>query len=257
MSGSRLDDRVALVTGASRKIGIGAATARELAQAGAHVFVTFYHPYDAAMPWGSEPAEVDALIAELRATGGQVDGLEIDLSDPAAPARLFDQANESIGSVDILVNNATYSVNSGIDTLDADSIDRHYAVNVRGMMLMCAEFVRRWDKNRGGRIINLTSGQGLAPMPGELPYAATKGAVDAFTISLSAEVVERGITVNAVDPGVTDTGWMSPTLKAQLTAQSPSGRVGLPKDAARLVRFLASDAAGWITGQIIRSRGGL
>ena len=94
-------------------------------------------------------------------------------------------------------------------------------------------------------------------MPDELPYVATKGAVDALTISLSAALIGRGITVNAVDPGATDTGWMTPELKAQLSAQSPTGRIGLPEDAARLIAFLASDEAAWITGQIIHSRGGL
>jgi 3-oxoacyl-[acyl-carrier protein] reductase len=108
----------------------------------------------------------------------------------------------------------------------------------------------------GGRIINLTSGQGIGPMPGELAYVATKGAVEAFTVSLSAEVAGLGITANAVDPGATDTGWMTPDLKAALASHAPQGRVGLPEDAARLVRFLASEEAGWITGQVIHSRGG-
>jgi 3-oxoacyl-[acyl-carrier protein] reductase len=94
-------------------------------------------------------------------------------------------------------------------------------------------------------------------MPGELAYVATKGAVEAFTISLSAEVAPLGITVNAVDPGITDTGWISPELKAKWSKESPMGRVGKPQDAARLVRFLASEDAGWITGQVIHSRGGL
>jgi 3-oxoacyl-[acyl-carrier protein] reductase len=94
-------------------------------------------------------------------------------------------------------------------------------------------------------------------MPGELAYAATKGAVDAFTVSLSAEVAPLGITANAVDPGITDTGWIPPDLKAKWTTESPMGRVGTPEDTARLIRFLASTEAGWITGQIMHSRGGL
>jgi 3-oxoacyl-[acyl-carrier protein] reductase len=129
------------------------------------------------------------------------------------------------------------------------------------MALNCAEFVRRYksrlhDRN-DGRIINLSSGQSVAPMPGELAYVATKGAVEAFTVSLSAEVASLGITVNAVDPGITDTGWISPDLKKKWNAEAPMGRVGLPQDAARLIRFLASDDARWITGQVIHSRGGL
>ena len=252
-----LKGKIALVTGASRHIGIGAAVARALAQAGADVFVTYYRPYDAAMPWGSQPAEADEVINTLRASGVRAEGLELDLAQPEAPAALFDQVEAALGTVDILINNATYSVNDGIDDLTAESLDRHYAVNVRAMALLCAEFARRYRGENGGRIINLTSGQGLGPMPGELAYVATKGAVDAFTVSLSAELAPRGITVNAVDPGATDTGWMPPQLKQELEARSPMGRVGAPEDAARLVRFLASSAAGWITGQIIRSRGGL
>jgi len=252
-----LKGKIALVTGASRHIGIGAAVARALAQAGADVFVTYYRPYDAAMPWGSQPAEADEVINTLRALGVRAGGIELDLAQPEAPAALFDQVEAALGAVDILINNATYSVNGGIDDLTAESLDRHYAVNVRAMALLCAEFARRYRGENGGRIINLTSGQGLGPMPGELAYVATKGAVDAFTVSLSAELAPRGITVNAVDPGVTDTGWIPPELKQELEARSPRGRVGTPEDAARLICFLASPAAGWITGQIIRSRGGL
>jgi 3-oxoacyl-[acyl-carrier protein] reductase len=94
-------------------------------------------------------------------------------------------------------------------------------------------------------------------MPGELAYVASKGAVEAFTVTLAAEIAAQGITVNAIDPGITDTGWIPPDLLAHFVAQAPMGRVGTPQDAAQLVGFLASPAAGWITGQIMRSRGGL
>jgi 3-oxoacyl-[acyl-carrier protein] reductase len=252
-----LINKIALITGASRKIGIGAAAARELAQAGANVFITHYRWYDAAMPWGSAPTEAEELIVELRAMGVRAEGLDLDLTQPDAPLRLFDQVEAALGPVDILVNNATHSERDGIEALTAELLDKHYAMNLRAMALLCAEFVRRFDRREGGRIINLSSGQGVGPMPGELAYSATKGAVEAFTVSLSAEVAGRGITVNGVDPGATDTGWMGPELKAQLEAQAPLGRVGRPEDAARLIRFLASPAAGWITGQTIHSRGGL
>ncbi|HEU5200782.1 MAG TPA: SDR family oxidoreductase, partial [Ktedonobacterales bacterium] len=119
------------------------------------------------------------------------------------------------------------------------------------------EFARRFAGVSGGRIINLTSGQSLGPMPGELAYVATKGAIDAFTVSLAAEVAGRGITVNAVDPGPTDSGWMSEATRQYLRERSPMQRLGQPADAARLIAFLASDAAQWITGQIIHSNGGL
>ena len=102
----------------------------------------------------------------------------------------------------------------------------------------------------------MTSGQGLGPMPDEIPYITTKGAIEALTTSLSVQLMKKGITVNAVDPGATDTGWIGPDLYAKIVADSPSGRVGEPPDAARLIQFLASGRASWITGQIIRSRGG-
>ena len=122
---------------------------------------------------------------------------------------------------------------------------------------MCAEFVRRYNMRPGGRVINLTSGQSVGPMPDEIPYITTKGAVEALTTSLSYSVMKKGITVNAVDPGATDTGWISPDLYAELVAASPAGRVGTPQDAAQIILLLASTQAGWVTGQIIHARGGV
>jgi 3-oxoacyl-[acyl-carrier protein] reductase len=119
---------------------------------------------------------------------------------------------------------------------------------------MCQEFVRRWQGERGGRIISITSGQGFGPMPGELAYVVTKAASDAMTVTLAAELAGRGITVNAVDPGATDTGWMQDGLRAAIATRTYLGRIGLP--AANLVCFLASEQGEWITGQVVRSRGG-
>ncbi len=139
-------------------------------------------------------------------------------------------------------------------------LDAHYEVNLRATALLCVEFARRFPDERqragSGRIINITSGQGLGPMPGELAYAATKGAVDALTVSLSHSLAPRGITVNAINPGPTDTGWMDDDVKTFLLPRFPMGRIGEPGDAARLVAFLASPDARWITGQILHSEGG-
>lgn len=157
----------------------------------------------------------------------------------------------------ILVNNAAYSANDGYMKLDAKTLDDHYAVNMRATFLLSVEFARRLKQQKlKGRIINMTSGQALGPMPGELAYAATKGAISTFTLSLSAELAPLGITVNAINPGPTDTGWMTDEIKDHLERKFLSGRIGLPEDAARLVSFLASEEAQWVTGQIINSEGG-
>lgn len=253
-----LAGRVALVTGASRQIGIGAAVARLLAQAGASVFLTYYTPYDRAMTWGIQAHEPAALLEELRSLGVSAAAAEADLSDPAVPARLFDQVEETLGPVDILINNATHDIETDIYGLTAAVLDQHYGVNVRGATLLCAEFARRFPEDRpGGCIVNLVSGELFGPMPGNLPYVITKGAVDALTISLSAELAPKGITVNAVDPGITDTGWIPAEEYQRHQEHAPLGRIGQPQDAAHLILFLVSDLGGWVTGQIIHSRGGL
>jgi len=140
---------------------------------------------------------------------------------------LFQLAREQFGQIDILVNNAAYSTETTVEDLCSEDLDRHYTVNLRAMMLLSAEFVRAFPAKGAGRIINLTSGQGLGPLPNELAYAATKGGVDAFTVSLSAAVARREITVNAVDPGPTDTGWMSTELRESLIESTPMGRLGM------------------------------
>lgn len=180
------------------------------------------------------------------------------MADPSAPFHLLDVVTAELGIPAILVNNAAHSSSDGYMDLDAKTLDDHYAVNMRATFLLSVEFARRFRQSQHamGRIINLTSGQALGPMPGELAYAATKGAISAFTLSLSAELAPLGITVNAVNPGPTDTGWMNEEIKQAILPKFPLGRIGIPGDAARLVAFLASEEAEWITGQILNSEGG-
>ena len=244
-----------IVTGASRRAGIGAAICHAFAAQGSNVFFTAYSSYDAQMAWGADEGGADELLAELWAAGVKAAKLEVDLSTPDAAEKVLEAASAAIGEPDVLVNNATYSTRDGFEKLDAATLDAHYAVNMRGAFLLSVEFAKGFTKGTGGRVINLSSGQGTGPMPGELAYAATKGAVEAFTRTLAFEVAPLGITVNAVDPGATDTGWMTPEVKRALADASQFGRVGTPEDAARLVVFLASEVAQWLTGQVVHSRG--
>ncbi|HEU0000572.1 MAG TPA: SDR family oxidoreductase [Ktedonobacteraceae bacterium] len=249
--------RLAIVTGASRRRGIGAAVCLALASTGIDIFFTHWSPYDRLMPWGAEENEPESLKRQLQALGVRCEHMMADLAEVDTPQRIIETAQTQLGAVSILVNNATHDdTNAPFDQLDAQTLDAYYAVNMRGTMLLSVEFARRFSLLSGGRIINLTSGQGRGAMPGKLAYASTKGAIEAFTVTLAAEVASQGITVNAVDPGPTDTGWMSEEIKQELLPRFPVGRIGQPEDAARLITFLASEDAGWVTGQIIRSTGG-
>jgi 3-oxoacyl-[acyl-carrier protein] reductase len=228
--------RVALVTAVDNPRGIGRACVRALAADGFEVACS-------VMPHGEGPQEA-ALVAPA------------DLADPGAAVGLLDTVGDALGPVAALVNNAAVSERDGFEHLDAATLDRHHAVNVRATALLSCEVARRHFSGTPGRIVSLTSGQFLGPMPGELAYTATKGAIEAFTRQLAAEVAHLGITVNAVGPGPTDTGWIDDELRAELVGRFPAGRVGEPADAARLVAWLCSPAAAWVTGQVIHSEGG-
>ncbi|MEA2381550.1 MAG: 3-oxoacyl-[acyl-carrier protein] reductase [Solirubrobacteraceae bacterium] len=229
---------IALVTGADNPQGIGRAVCHALAARGVIVACSV------------EPGST-AGEAELRAVP-----IEADLADPEAPEALLGAVEAFLGRPSILVNNAAHSARDGYAALDAATLDAHYAVNVRAPALLACELARRHKRGTQGRIVNLVSGQLLGPMRGELAYTATKGALEAFTVQLAAEVAELGITVNAVGPGPNDTGWMDDALRAELLPRFPMGRIGRPEDAAALVAFLCSEDAGWITGQVIHSEGG-
>ena len=245
-----------MVTGAGRPRGIGAAIFVLLPNKGATSFFTIHTPYDKQT--GSDergPIGAQQLADELRRRGVLAGFVEADLALPNCAEWILNSAQERLGGTSILVNNAAYSARDGFEKLDAQELDAHYAVNVRGPALLSVEFARRFSGQSGGRILYLTSGQDLGPMPGELAYAASKGAISAFMRSLAKEVGSKGITVNAVDPGPTETGWMSRDLQASLIAQSAMGRLGYPEDAARVIVFLASAAAEWISGETIHARG--
>jgi 3-oxoacyl-[acyl-carrier protein] reductase len=247
-----LTGRTAVITGVSRRAGIGFAIAHRLIADGAQVFVQSYTRHDREQPWGADPGGIEAVLAEL----GEPGHLEIDLSDADAPAMLMATAAERLGHVDILVANHARSGHGRLDQLTAEQLDGFLAVNVRATLLLVKEFAARHDGYAPGRVVMLTSGQHLGAMSQEIAYAVSKGAIHQATASLADDLAGRGITVNTVNPGPTDTGWPTPQVHAEVLEQMPRGRWGTPDDAARLIAWLCSDDAAWITGQVINSEGG-
>ncbi|GGN52307.1 3-ketoacyl-ACP reductase [Streptomyces albiflavescens] len=260
-----LRGRSALVTGAGRRGGIGYAVARRLAAYGASVYLHHHVPHDAAMPWGADrPEEVAAGVREAL---GDPAALVVegpgDLSDPAAPARLIRTAADAFGGgVDILVANHALSGSDGtLDTIDAAMLDAHWAVDTRSVLLLVQAYVRlraaRPSGGPGGRVVMMTSGQDIAGgMPGEIAYALQKGALASITRSLATALAEHAITVNTVNPGPVDTGYLTGDAHSAVAAMFPAGRWGQPDDPARLIAWLATDEAAWITGEVIDSEGG-
>ncbi|SBT44408.1 SDR family oxidoreductase [Micromonospora auratinigra] len=246
-------EKVALVTGVSRRIGIGAAIARALAAEGWRMVLTGLPAFDEAQPYGGDPEGVPALRAEL---GGDVPYLPVDLLDPAAPAGLVTETVRRHGRIDAVVAAHAYSTHTPLGSLDAAEIDRHLLVNVRATLLLAEAFAAAHPSGDGGRLVLFSSGQRLGPMPGELAYAVSKAGVENLTFQLAPLLMPRGITVNCVQPGPTDTGYADPERLAAVARLFPGGRWGTPEDAARLVRFLCSDDGAWITGQVIDSEGG-
>jgi 3-oxoacyl-[acyl-carrier protein] reductase len=248
-----LTGRAAVVTGVSRRNGIGFAITGRLLSLGAGVFVQSWTPHDAAQEWGPDPAGIDGVIAELTA-GGRVEHAEADFADPSAPARVMDAARAALGHADILIVNHARSGHGPLATLTADEIDSFLHENVRAALLLVKEFAAQHDGRPGGRVVLMTSGQHLGGMSGEVAYAVSKGALHQATATLSEALIERGITVNTVNPGPTDTGWgLADVDPAQ---EMPLGRWGDPDDAARLIAWLCTDDARWVTGQVINSEGG-
>lgn len=248
--------RVAVVTGVSRRAGIGYAVAHRLASDGVDLLVHSWAPHDAEMPWGEDAEGPEALVTDLRSIGGRVEHVVADFEHPDAAASVISAGVATFGHIDAVVANHARSSSQGIDQLTSVEADRTLAVNVRATLLLVQAFAAQHDGRPGGRIVLFTSGQGKGPMPGEVPYVASKGAIEQVTPTLAAELMSRGITVNAVDPGPTDTGWPDAATRVAVAAMMPRGRWGTPDDAANLVAWLAGPESDWVTGQVIHSDGG-
>ena len=256
MSREALSPGVALITGASRRSGIGAAIALALARVGWDVAITYWRPYDTRMPWGSDPADVSRLCDQLKAFGAKTATIEADLSSPDTPGDVFEAVERAVGPVTALILSHAESVDSDILTTTVESFDRHFAINARATWLLVREFGRRFRGPQGrGRIVGLTSDH----VAGNLPYGASKAALTAIVRAAAKEFGHdgRGITANVIEPGPTDTGWMTSEQIAEFSRRNPQGRVGLPSDCANLVVFLCSAAGGWVNGQLLYSNGGL
>jgi 3-oxoacyl-[acyl-carrier protein] reductase len=255
-----LRNRVALVTGVSRRAGIGYAIARRLAALGASLFLHHYEPHDRDQPWGADPGGINAVLegvaGALAAAGARVHDAELDLAEPRAPEQLMSAATAQFGHLDILICNHARSGDGPLGCLDAAMLDAHWAVNTRSAILLAQAFAGQHDDRPGGRIIFMTSGQDLGPMTGEIAYAASKGALASITPTLADYLADRAITLNTVNPGPVDTGYATPEGHENVRRHFPQGRWGMPDDPARLIAWLATDEAAWITGQIINTEGG-
>ncbi len=235
---------IVLITGVGRRISIGTEIARLLAADGWDVAFAHYRP---------EPGFVVDFSAELRDLGARAFAQESDLADPAAPEALVRVVADELGPVQALVASHAESVDSGVLDTSVESFDRHFAVNTRANWLLIRAFAQQYSSAPGlGRVVALTSNHTTH----NLPYGASKGALDRIVIAAAGELGHRGITANLVDPGPVDTGWMNAELGEALRGETALGRLGTQRDAANLVAFLLSRRGGWINGQVLQSNGG-
>jgi 3-oxoacyl-[acyl-carrier protein] reductase len=261
MSSLPLAGRVAVITGVSRRDGIGYAIASRLAAMGAGLFIQHHSPHDTAQPWGAD--DVDELVAELREKLAPAVGfgeMSLDLGDPEAADTLVAAAGDALGHLDILICNHAKSGDDGpLASMNAERLDRHWQVNTRSTLLATRAFAEQYDGREGGRVVWMTSGQGQGPMP-EIAYATSKAALAGITLSVADELVEKGILLNTVNPGPVNTGYldegMTDAVGRPILTHFPAGRFGEPDDPARLIAWLVSDEGRWMVGQVLHSEGG-
>ncbi|GAA1357166.1 SDR family oxidoreductase [Arthrobacter rhombi] len=245
-----------LITGAGRKRSIAASIATGLAQDGWDLVLNHWQPYDERLDLDRGADDPGSIADECRAVGADVTVAPGDLSDPAVPGQLL--ATAAGRRVEGLVLSHCESVDSSILTTDVASWDRHFAVNARASWLLIKAFAEQLPESAptgtvNGRIVALTSDHTAE----NLPYGASKGALDRLVIAAAIELAGRGVRSNLINPGPIDTGWMDAGLREEMSRATPAGRLGQPQDTADLVRFLFSDAGSWINGQLLHSNGGL
>ncbi|OMG18544.1 SDR family oxidoreductase [Actinomyces naeslundii] len=262
-----LAGRTVLVTGVSRRVGIGHAIACRAADYGASIVAHHYRPHDVSQPWGADDVEavMDSIRSHLVGPAQLID-VPADLAAPGEPTRVVEQAAAAAGHLDALVcNQAMSSPDGPLSEMTEAVLDAHWTVDARASILLAQAFAAQevfaapappGPGRRRGAIVFLTSGQGLGPLPGEIAYAAAKAAIAGVTLTISEELIDAGITVNTVNPGPVDTGYVTEEIRQATAAMFPQGRWGEPDDAARLITWLLTDEARWITGQVISSEGG-
>jgi len=246
---SKLTGKVAIVTGASK--GIGAGIAKGLAAEGASVVVNYASSREGA----------DKVVAKIAEGGGRAVAVQADVSKAADVKRLFEETKKAFGRLDVLVNNAGVYAFEPVETLTETEFHREFDTNVLGTLLTIQEALKYFGPD-GGNVINISSVASQNPPPNSAVYSATKGAVDSITVTLSRELAARKIRVNAIAPGGTESeglvamGVIGSEFEKQMVGMTPLGRLGQPDDIAKVAVFLASDDAGWLTGERITASGG-
>lgn len=246
---SNLTGKVAIVTGASK--GIGAAIAGDLAASGAQVVVNY----------SSSATQAGEVVERIQANGGKAKAVRADVSKPAEAARLVDAAVHEFGRLDILVNNAGVYEFQPLGQVEEKHYQRMFDLNVKGLLFTTQAAAKAFGEH-GGSVVNISSMASVGALPNTSVYSATKAAVDSFTRTLAAELGAQNIRVNSVLPGPVETEGTQAMANfdqfvSQIIPQTPLGRVGQPRDIATVVSFLVSPEAGWLTGQVIPTAGGL
>lgn len=244
----KLVGKVAVVTGASK--GIGASIALHLANEGASIVVNY----------SSSKAGADKVVSEITRNGGKALAVQANITNPKEVETLFSQAKQAFGKLDILVNNAGIYEFAPLENLTLENYHKTFDLNVLGLLLVTKEAIKYFGSS--GSIVNISSLASTVAVANAAVYCASKAAVDAITRSLGQELGPKNIRVNSVNPGIIETegtekaGILSSDMRKNVESQTPLGRIGLPKDIAPAVVFLASDDASWITGETLFITGG-